>query len=146
MIFATLSPRPATTSVPRAFPSSLLADPTSTRDLFTNPSRSTIPDWLLRRDRRARRNTGRCQRAASVSRNVRLSLAGTLTAWNERAARNNHVAGARTRRRPRRRATTGRPAYRRAYSRVYETRTTAHSIHVPPWGIRDHGLLCAKCT
>lgn len=40
---ACVSPHPATTSVSRAFPSSLLAGPTSTRDLFTNPSRSTIP-------------------------------------------------------------------------------------------------------
>lgn len=55
---ATLSPLPATTSVSRA----PFSRPTSTRDLFTNPS--TIPaDWLAAR--RARRNTARCQQAAS---------------------------------------------------------------------------------
>lgn len=42
-----------------------------------------------------------------------------------------------TRAHSRRRRRRARPYRRRAYSRVYRTRTTAHSIHVPPWGIRD---------
>lgn len=113
---ATPSPLPATTSVPRAFLSSLLASPTSTRDLFTNPS--TIPaDWLAAR--RAQRNTG-CQQAAS--RTSGLSTRGNLS---RRRTRELRVVDGRH----------SRPRYRRAYSRVYETRTTAHSIHVPPWGI-----------
>lgn len=126
---ATLSPLPAT-SVSRAFLSSLLASPTSTRDLFTNPS--TIPaDWLAaRRDRRrARRNTGRCQQAASYERAV---TRGNVFHGVERescALRRGHTRTHVVDRHH------GRSAYRRAYSRVYETRTTAHSIHVPPWGI-----------
>lgn len=77
LILTTTSLLLATTSASRAFPSSLLADPTSTQDLFTNPSRSTIPvDWLAAR-RVSREHVGATRAVVAVvfGPNERLSLA-----------------------------------------------------------------------
>lgn len=140
LILATLSLLSATMSVSRAFPSTLLASPASTRDLFTNPSRSTIPaNWLpARRDRRrAQRNTDRCQQ---VSPNERLSLAGTFYGVRQLRVMSRahaHVVGVVDEH-------LGRP---RIVVRTRAcTRTTAHSIHVPPWGISAIADSCIRST
>ena len=88
----------------RTFPSSLLVDPTSTRDLFTNPSRSTIPaDWLAAR-RVSREHVGATRAVVAVvfgpngchSREVR-----TFTAYERELRVNVAATRARRRRRPR---------------------------------------------